>query len=99
MCPFSFNDFSFAGQKSMETVSLSGLGLSAHLGLRAEFFKHVFIAGNISGGLIHQYRVKTRPNDYDSHAKQTFLFGERDIVVGALFYLKSKDKCNSCPNW
>ena len=62
-------------------------------------FKHVFIAGNISGGLIHQYRVKTRPNDYDSHAKQTFLFGERDIVVGALFYLKSKDKCNSCPNW
>jgi hypothetical protein len=46
-----------------------------------------------------QYRVKTRPNDYDSHAKQAFLYGQRDIVVGALFYLKQADKCNSCPNW
>lgn len=95
----SFNDFTFAGQKSMETVSLSGVGLSAHLGLRAEFFKHIFVAANVSGGVINQFRVKTRPNDYDSHAKQTFLFGERDIVVGALFYINSKDKCNSCPNW
>jgi hypothetical protein len=95
----SFNDFTFAGQKNVATVSISGLGVSGHLGLRAEFFRHVFVAANVSGGFIDQIRVKTRPNDYDSHAKQMFLFGERDIVVGALFYLKSKDKCNSCPNW
>lgn len=95
----SFNDFTFAGQKNVATVSMSGLGVSGHLGLRAEFFRHVFVAANVSGGFIDQIRVKTRPNDYDSHAKQMFLFGERDIVVGALFYLNKKDKCNTCPNW
>ena len=95
----SYNDFTFAGEKSMETVSLSGVGASGHFGLRAEFFKHLFVAANVQGGFIGQYRVKTRPNDYDSHAKQAFLYGQRDIVVGALFYLKQPDKCNSCPNW
>ncbi|MEY4286718.1 MAG: hypothetical protein RL511_796 [Bacteroidota bacterium] len=95
----SYNDFTFAGEKSMETVSLSGLGASGHFGLRAEFFKHLFVAANVQGGFVGQYRVKTRPNDYDSHAKQAFLYGQRDIVVGALFYLKQSDKCNTCPNW
>jgi hypothetical protein len=95
----SYNDFTFAGEKSMETVSLSGVGASGHFGLRAEFFKHLFVAANIQGGFMGQYRVKTRPNDYDSNAKQAFLYGQRDIVVGALFYLKQSDKCNTCPNW
>jgi hypothetical protein len=95
----SYNDFTFAGEKSMETVSLSGIGASGHFGLRAEFFKHLFVAANIQGGFMGQYRVKTRPNDYDSNAKQAFLYGQRDIVVGALFYLKQSDKCNTCPNW
>ena len=95
----SYNDFTFAGEKSMETLSLSGLGASGHFGLRADFFKHLFVAANIQGGFIGQFRVKTRPNDYDSNAKQAFLYGQRDVVVGALFYLKKKDKCNSCPNW
>lgn len=95
----SYNDFTFAGEKSVETVSLSGVGASGHFGLRAEFFRHLFVAANIQGGFMGQYRVKTRPNDYDSHAKQAFLYGQRDIVVGALFYLKQSDKCNSCPNW
>jgi len=95
----SFNDFTFSGEKSMETVSLSGVGLSGHFGLRAEFFKHLFLAANVQGGFIGQYHVKTRANDYDSHAKQAFLYGQRDLVLGALFYLKQKDKCNICPNW
>ena len=95
----SYNDFTFAGEKSMETVSLSGVGASGHFGLRAEFFKHLFVAANVQGGFIGQFRVKTRPNDYDSNAKQAFLYGQRDIVVGALFYLKQSDKCNTCPNW
>jgi hypothetical protein len=95
----SYNDFTFAGEKSMQTVSLSGVGVSGHFGLRAEFFKHLFVAANVQGGFIGQYRVKTRPYDYDSHAKQAFLYGQSDVVVGALFYLKQADKCNTCPNW
>ena len=95
----SFNDFTFAGQKNVATVSLSGFGVSAHAGLRAEFFRRVFIQTNLAGGFIDQVRVKTRPNDYDSHAKQVFLYSEGNIVIGALFYLNQGDKCGGCPNW
>lgn len=95
----SFNDFTFAGQKDVATVSLSGFGVSGHAGLRAEFFRRVFIQTNVAAGMIDQVRVKTRPNDYDSHAKQVFLYGEGNIVVGALFYLNQGDKCGGCPNW
>ena len=42
----SFNDFTFAGRKDVATVSLSGFGISGHAGLRAEFFKRVFIQTN-----------------------------------------------------
>jgi hypothetical protein len=93
----SFNDFTFAGQKNMATVSISGFGVSAHAGLRAEFFRRVFIQTNLTAGFIDQVRVKTRPNDYDSHAKQVFVYSEGNIVIGALFYLKQGDKCGTCP--
>ena len=95
----SFNDFTFAGQKNVATVSLSGFGVSAHAGLRAEFFRRVFVQTNLTGGFIDQFRVKTRPNDYDSHAKQVYFYSEGNIVIGALFYLNQGDKCGGCPNW
>jgi hypothetical protein len=95
----SFNDFTFAGQKNVATVSLSGFGISGHMGLRAEFFKHVFLQTNLAAGFIDQVRVKTRPNDYDSHARQVFLYSEGSLVLGALFYLNQADKCGGCPNW
>jgi hypothetical protein len=44
----SFNDFTFAGQKNVATVSLSGFGVSAHAGLRAEFFKRVFCPNKLN---------------------------------------------------
>ena len=95
----SFNDFTFAGQKNVATVSLSGFGISGHAALRAEFFKRVFIQTNLAAGFIDQVRVKTRPNDYDSHARQAFVYSEGSLVVGALFYLNQADKCGGCPNW
>lgn len=95
----SFNDFRFAGQNDMRTISMSGYGLSVHLGLRFEFFQHVFLQANYGGGFMHQVNVKTRPNDASARASHTYGFMEMNAVIGALFYIKTKNNCNSCPNW
>ncbi|NBX81127.1 MAG: hypothetical protein EBQ94_12260 [Flavobacteriales bacterium] len=95
----SFNDFTFAGRKDVATVSMSGLGVSAHLGGRFEFFQHFFVQMNAASGFMMQSRVKIRPNDYDAYARQRFGYAAGEILVGGLFYIRSKNDCNSCPHW
>jgi hypothetical protein len=95
----SINDFTFAGQKDVKTVSMSGLGLSAHFGARFEFWKHFFVQVNNAGGFINQVNVDTRPDDYSSFAKQKFGYYSAEIVAGGLFYFKPKNGCDSCPQW
>ena len=95
----SFNDFTFAGRKDMVTISMSGYGASAHFGARFEFFKHVFLQANLSGGMMHQVKVKTRPNDPSAYARQFYGYGEMDAVIGFLLYIRPTNNCNSCPHW
>ncbi|HLU86981.1 MAG TPA: hypothetical protein VKZ44_04435 [Taishania sp.] len=95
----SFNDFRFAGENDMRTISLSGYGISAHLGLRFEFFQHVFLQANYGGGFLHQVHVKTRPSDLTAFARQKFGYMEMNAVLGAMFYIRTKNNCNSCPTW
>lgn len=95
----SFNDFTFAGRKDMRTISLSGYGLSGHLGARLEFFKHLFLQANASAGFMHQVKVKTRPNDPSAFARQMYGYGELDVVIGFLLYIRPTNNCNSCPHW
>lgn len=95
----SFNDFTFAGQKDVKTISMSGFGLSAHVGARFEFWKHFFVQANGAGGFMNQANVDTRPDDYNSFAKQKFGYAAIEIVAGALFYFKPKNGCDSCPQW
>ena len=95
----NYNDFTFAGEKSMTTLSMSGVGASAHLGLRLEFFRHFFLQANNSVGFLYQHRVKTRGNDPYAYARQSLGYFQSDIVLGGIFYLRPKDDCNTCPNW
>lgn len=95
----SFNDFTFAGRKDMVTISMSGYALSAHAGLRLEFFRHVFLQGNLGGGFMHQLHVKTRPNDVSAYARHKYGYLERNVVLGFLLYLRPTNDCNSCPKW
>lgn len=95
----NYNDFTFAGEKSMTTLSMSGVGASAHLGIRFEFFRHFFLQANNSVGFLYQHRVKTRGNDPYAYARQTLGYFQSDIVLGGIFYLRAKDNCNTCPNW
>lgn len=102
----SYNDFILGAHpidesniNEKKTISLSGYGLSAHLGLRLEFFRHVFFQSTFSGGLNHQLKVRTRPNDPSSYARHAYGFIMSDTVLGFLFYIRSKNGCDSCPVW
>lgn len=95
----SYNDFRFAGINDMVTISMSGYGISGHLGLRFEFFKHVFLQANYGGGFMHQVKVKTRPSDKTAFARQVYGYMQMEVVLGALFYIPTKNSCNTCPNW
>lgn len=95
----SFNDLRFAGEDTKRTISLSGYGISGHLGLRFEFFKHVYLQGNYGGGFMHQVHVKNRPNDASAYTKQKFGYMDFSVVLGGMFYIRAKNSCNSCPNW
>lgn len=95
----SFNDFDFAGTKTMRTISMSGYGLSAHASLRFEFFRHVFIQTKFGGGLNHQVKVRTRPNDPSSFARHAYGYGSFDTSIGFLLYIRPTNACDSCPVW
>ena len=95
----SFNDFTFGGKKDVATVSLSGIGLSGHAGMRFEFFKYVFLQTNVAAGVLKQISVRTRANEYNAIAKQTFGYVEGNIVLGAFFYIRPTNSCDSCPAW
>lgn len=94
----SMNDFNFAQQFDRRTVSASGYGISGHIGLRLEFWRHLYIQTNLAGGFMHQTGVKTRPNGPDL-AKQTFGYLASETVLGFIFYIRPTNDCNSCPHW
>ena len=95
----SMNDFTFAGRKSIETQSLSGMGLSLHADMRLEFFRHFYIQPGISSGFMLQNNVKTRPEDFNSIASHQFGYLEAHVLFGLLFYLKPINACDACPQW
>lgn len=95
----SFNDFTFAGKKYMATVSMSGYGLSAQAGMRLEFFNHLFIQGEISGGFMHQVKVINRPDIVNAYTKHAFGYAMGQVSIGGVIYIRSKNDCNTCPKW
>jgi len=95
----SYNDFKFAGKEDLATFSLSGFGVSAHAGLRLEFFRHFFIQSELSGGYMHQAHVRNRLNEPNAYAKQKFGYASFSNAIGFLLYIRPTNDCNSCPNW
>lgn len=95
----SFNDFTFGQQKDVRKISLSGYGLSAHIGARFEFFRHVFIESKMAGGFHHQVKVKNRHDDPSAYTRQAYGYAAWETVVGFLLYIRTKNECDSCPTW
>lgn len=95
----TYNDFLYAGRQDRQTMSLSGYGIAGHIGVRLEFFKHLFLQGTFTGGMLHQLNVKTRSSETTSYARHLYGYGEVDVALGFLFYIRPTNDCNSCPHW
>lgn len=96
----STTDFTFAGKSNTSSSSyLSGFALSAQVGVRLEFFKHLFIQSSFSGGYMQQVHVPTRNNEPNAIAKQKFGFTSFENALGFFLYIRPTNDCNSCPHW
>lgn len=98
-CVLTINDFLFAEKFDRYTASISGYGISGHASLRFEFFRHVFIQPEISGGSINLSHVRNRKEDKTAYTQQQFWYGQRNLVVGFFYYFKPKNACQDCPVW
>ena len=98
-CLLTINDLNFAQQFDRYTASISGLGISAHAGLRLEIYRHFFIQAELNGGWINLTHVRTRPRDKSAYADQKYWFGQRNVVMGFFIYIKSQSVCQDCPVW
>lgn len=95
----SDNTFLFTGKQDQKLRSFSGFAASAHIGVRLEFFKHLFIQSNFSGGIMGQSHVRTRANDPNAFANQNFGYVQFDTNLGFLLYIRPTNNCNTCPVW
>ena len=91
-------DFVWDDEQFHSRLKLGGYGFSAHAGLRFDFFNRFFLENSYSAGFIHLPRNTTivRDGDYASHK---FVFGQWQIVGGVLWYLRTKNGCDTCPDW
>ncbi len=92
-------NFRFSNEQSNRSTALSGYGIGANASVRLEFFKHLFIQGEGGLAFAHLPGVKTRLNDRNQRAKQAFGLATYNVSLGLLFYIKTKNGCDSCPHW
>lgn len=92
-------NFRFANEQSNRSTALSGYGIGANASVRLEFFKHLFIQGEGGLAFAHLPGVRTRANDRNQRAKQAFGLATYNVSLGLLFYIKTKNGCDSCPHW
>jgi len=93
-------DFNWDGQtyNSDFQLKLAGYGVSFHTGLRFDFFNRFFFQSNLSAGYIHLPKNATII-DQGHYAQHDFLFGQWELLGGVLFYIKTKNGCDTCPDW
>lgn len=92
-------NFLFANEQSSRSTALSGYGIGANASARFEFFKHVFIQAEGGLAFAHLPGVKTRSDDRNQRAKQAFGLATYNLSLGLMFYIKTKNGCDSCPHW
>lgn len=90
--------FTWDGVDHQSRFHLAGWGMSLNGGVRFDFFNRFFLMSNWTAGYISLPKNETI--EYQDHyAKQQFVFGQWELVGGFLFYLRTKNACDSCPDW
>tara|TARA_R110002111_G_scaffold41290_3_gene76597 strand:- start:96 stop:950 length:855 start_codon:yes stop_codon:yes gene_type:complete len=95
---FSGLDYTFDNSKVQNVSSLSGFGISGQLGVRFDFFQHVFLQLSLSGGLLNQGNIQlsTDSSETASH-KMGYLSPE--ISLGFNIFAQPTNGCGTCPQW
>jgi len=95
---FTKVDYTFDDYTTQNISSFSGLGFSGDIGLRFEFYQHVFLQLGLTGGLLNQKNIKLSTNG-SSTAKQVVGFISPSINIGFSFFISQKNNCGTCPQW
>lgn len=95
---FSGLDYTFDSQTVQNVSSLSGFGVSGHLGLRFDFFQHVFLQASLSGGLFNQGNIQLTTNSTTT-ASHKMGYLSPEISIGFNIFANTSNGCGTCPQW
>lgn len=95
---FSGLDYTFDNYTIQNVTSLSGFGISGHLGLRFDFFQHVFLQTSLSGGLFNQGNILLT-TDASSSASHKMGYISPEVSLGFNIFAKPTNGCGTCPQW
>jgi hypothetical protein len=95
---FTNVDYTFDDYTTQNISSMSGLGFSGDIGVRFEFFQHVFLQLGLTGGVLNQTNIKLS-NNGSSTAKQVVGYIAPSVNLGFSFFVSSKNNCGTCPKW
>lgn len=91
-------DFAWDGVRYNSPFKFGGYGFSLHAGLRWDFYKHFFLATQGDAGFIHLPKNSTIYKQ-GHYAKHAFGYLQWQLLGGVLLYARTKNKCDSCPDW
>ena len=91
-------DFNWDGDTYHSTQKIGGYGISLNAGVRFDFFNRFFLENMFNAGFIHLPKNATIQRQ-DHYASQKFLYGQWQITAGVLWYLRTKNGCETCPDW
>lgn len=91
-------EYTYDGYTTPNISSLSGFGAAANIGVRFEFFQHVYLQLEIDGGILNQNQIELSDNG-SSEAKQVAGFFSPSVHLGLNVFASSKNNCGTCPKW
>lgn len=91
-------DYTFDGYTTSGLSSLSGIGATANIGIRFEFFQHIYLQLKLDGGILNQKNISLSKNDAET-AEQTVGFISPSVHLGFNIFARPKNNCGTCPQW
>lgn len=91
-------DFNWDGNIYHSDPQFAGYGLSLHGGIRFDFWNRFYLQNSFSTGFLHLVK-NGLPVSPDAYAKHKMMYASWDISLGVLWYLRTKNGCDSCPDW
>ncbi len=95
---FSMVNYTFDNSTRQQVSSFTGFGFSGVIGLRLDFFQHLYLETNIIGGYLGQGNINLIDNGSETASQKT-AFISPQINLGFSFFARPTNGCGTCPNW